>query len=256
MPLLRVYYTKDKMPIPTKLKRYQKDFDFSYSFGVYPTLELIRFQPQQILGVLIHSKGKNNQGIKKIKQISWDSGIELIEKDQLVEKLTPRGNTYAIGVFKKYPNQLDQRGNHIVLVHPSSMGNLGTIMRTMLAFGEKNLALIEPTADPYDPKTIRASMGSIFQMHVQSFQDFTAYKNSHDKHGLYPLMTDGSIDLPEMKFKEPYSLIFGEESSGLSEDFKEYGISVRIPQGSSVDSLNLALSVGIALYQSKIIAGS
>ena len=134
------------------------------------------------------------------------------------------------------------------------MGNLGTIMRTMLAFGERNLALIEPTADPFDPKTIRASMGSIFQIQFHSFQDFSAYKNRFKKHTLYPLMTNGSVNLPEVKFNEPYSLIFGEESSGLTEEFKEYGTSVRIPQSNSVDSLNLALSVGITLYQSRIIA--
>ena len=240
------------MPIPFKLKRYQKDFEFSYSFGVYPTLELIHFQPQQVLAVLIHSKGEENQGIQKIKQISLESDIELIEKDQLVEKLAPRGTTYAIGVFKKSPNQLEQRDNHIVLVHPSSMGNLGTIMRSMLAFGERNLASIEPAADPFDPKTIRASMGSIFRLNVQLFRDFATYKDRYKQHALYPLMTDGSVTLPEVQFKEPYSLIFGEESSGLSEEFREYGTSIRIPQSSSVDSLNLALSVGISLYQSRI----
>lgn len=242
------------MPIPSKLKRYQKDFEISYSFGVFPTLELIHYQPHHVMGVLIHSKGKDNQGIQKIKQISLDSGIDLIEKDHLVEKLAPRGNTFAIGVFQKYPHQIDQRGNHIVLVNPSSMGNLGTIMRSMLAFGERNLALIEPAADPFDPKTIRASMGSIFQTQVQSFNDFRSYKDKYERHNLYTLMTDGSVPLPEVDFKKPYSLIFGEESSGLPEEFKEYGMSIHIPQSSSVDSLNLALSVGITLYQSRIIA--
>jgi TrmH family RNA methyltransferase len=240
------------MPIPTKLKRYQKDFDFSYSFGVYPTLELIHFQPERVLGVLIHSRGEDNTGIQKIKQISLKLGIDLIQKDQLVEKIAPRGNTYAIGVFQKYPNQLNQLENHIVLVHPSSMGNLGTIMRSMLAFGERNLALIEPAADPFDPKTVRASMGSIFQLFVQSFQDFSTYREMNKKHALYPLMTDGSVSLPDVEFKKPYGLVFGEESSGLPEVFKEYGTSIRIPQSSSVDSLNLALSVGISLYQSRV----
>jgi TrmH family RNA methyltransferase len=240
------------MPLPSKLKRYQKDFEFSYSFGVYPTLELIHFQPQHVLGVLIHSKGKSNQGIQHIKKNALDSGIDVVEKDQLVEKLAPRGNTYAIGVFQKYHNDLIQLDNHIVLVHPSSMGNLGTIMRSMLAFGEGNLALIEPAADAFDPKTIRASMGSMFRLNVQSFQDFSMYRNRYNTHVLYSLMTDGEVELPEVEFRRPCSLIFGEESSGLPEEYKDYGTSVRIPQSHNVDSLNLALSVGISLYQSRI----
>jgi TrmH family RNA methyltransferase len=125
----------------------------------------------------------------------------------------------------------------------------------MLAFGNENLALIEPAADPFDPKTIRASMGSLFRLKVQSFPDFDNYRQRHRKHSLYPLMIDGSVSLPELDFKIPYTLIFGEESSGLSDEFRQYGTSVRIPQSSSVDSLNLALSVGISLYHSKIIAG-
>ena len=54
------------MSLNLKLKRYQKDFDHSYSFGVYPTLELLAYRPESVLAVLLHSKGLKNQGITKI----------------------------------------------------------------------------------------------------------------------------------------------------------------------------------------------
>ena len=240
------------MPLNLKLKRYQKDFDHSYCFGVYPTLELLTYQPESVLAVLLHSKGLKNQGITKIRNLCREQQIEIIENDNLVNKLASRGNTYAIGVFQKLNMDLDPAENHLVLVHPSSMGNLGTIMRTMLGYGKYNLALVEPAADPFDPKVIRASMGSVFQLKIKSFREFTDYWGSYADHSLYPLMTNGKIALPKIEFQPPYSLVFGEEASGLGDEYLQFGTSIRIPQQNAVDSLNLALSVGITLYHSWI----
>lgn len=232
-----------------KLKRYQKDFEFSYCLGVYPTLELINTRPESIQAVLLHSKGSFNKGIEKIRLLAANLRIEIIENDRLVEKLSVRGNTYAIGVFKKFHSDLDPNQNHLVLVNPSSMGNLGTIMRSMLGFGITDLALIEPTSDPFDPKVIRASMGALFHLRFQRFRSFTNYWGIHTKHTIFPFMTDGKIALPEISFDEPVGLVFGGEAPGLGEEYHQFGTSVRIPQADAVDSLNLAQSVGIALYQ-------
>lgn len=239
-----------------KLKRYQSDFEYSYSLGVYPTLELIVYQPQSVLQILLHSKGSKNKGVERIRQLAGNIQIEIQENDRLVEKLSQKGNTYAIGVFRKAPEKIKPRENHLVLVNPSSMGNLGTIMRTMLGFGYHDLAIVEPAADPSHPKVIRASMGASFQVRTQSFKSFAAYWGSHANHNLYPLMTDGKISLPEVVLDPPYTLVFGEEASGLGEEYHQYGTSLRIPQAEDVDSLNLALAVGITLYQGWIQAKS
>ncbi len=167
-----------------KLKRYQKDFEISYCLGVYPTLELINIRPDSVQAVLLHSKGSFNEGIEKIRLLAGNMQIEIIENDRLVEKLAVRGNTYAIGVFKKFYSELDPTLNHLVLVNPSSMGNLGTIMRTMLGFDFKDLAMIEPTSDPFDPKVIRASMGAIFHLQFQRFRSFTDYWGSQKTYDL------------------------------------------------------------------------
>ena len=232
-----------------KLKRYQKEFEISYCLGVYPTLELINSRPESIQAVLLHSKGSFNEGIEKIRLLAGDLQIEIIENDRLVEKLAVRGNTYAIGVFKKFHSELDPSQNHLVLVNPSSMGNLGTIMRSMLGFGIKDLALIEPTADPFNPKVVRASMGAVFQLRFQKFRSFTDYWGIQTKHAIFPFMTDGKIALPEVSFSKPASLVFGGEAPGLGEEYHQFGTSIRIPQADIVDSLNLALAVGITLYQ-------
>jgi len=238
------------MTLTQKLKRYARDFDHTYCFGVFPTLELIEHQPDKVLAILLHSKGINNLGVSKLRQACSKYQIDLIENDRLVDKLADKGNTYAIGVLNKYTSQLSFQENHIVLVNPSSMGNLGTITRSMLGYGYADLALIEPAADHFSPRTIRASMGALFQTRIMRFQSFPDYWGSYGDHQLYPMMTNGKISLPEVDFEDPHTLVFGSEASGLNDDFLDYGTSVRIPQNERIDSINLALSVGITMYHS------
>jgi len=231
------------------MKRYRSDFPHSYCPGVFPTLELLQQRPDLVQAVLLDSKGDQNRGIDKIKEICRKKKIEIIQNDKLVRKLSKRGNTYAIGVFRKEMSRLDQNSNHLVLVNPSGMGNLGTIMRTMLGFGFKDLALIEPAADPFDPRAVRASMGALFYLRIATYSAFSDYWGSYAAHNLYPLMTIGARALPSVQFKPPFTVIFGEEAAGLSADFTQYGTAVCIPQQDNIDSFNLAVSVGITLYQ-------
>lgn len=231
------------------LKRYRKDAEHSYTLGVFPTIEMLENQPGHSLGVVLHSGGDTNQGVKIIRQLCREHNLEVMENDRLVDKLATKGNTYAVGVFKKYTRSLERDQNHLVLVNPSGMGNLGTVLRTMLGFGYSQLAVIEPAADIFHPRVVRASMGAIFQINIQRFNAFSDYWGTFADHSLYPLMTDGEIQLDQAEFIPPFAVILGDESSGLEDQFHEYGTSVRIPQSRAVDSLNLALSAGICLYQ-------
>lgn len=231
-----------------RLKRYKKDFEHSYAFGVFPTLELLNHKPEATLKVLIHPKGVENQGIAQIQDICQKKGIPTEFQERTFERLEARENDYSIGVFSKNFPQLIKSANHVVLVNPSSMGNLGTIMRTMLGFGFFDLAIIEPAADHFDPKVVRAAMGSIFKLRIARFPNFPAYQREYSR-SFYTLMTDAKSKIGEIEFSPPCSLIFGNESRGLDNEFHALGENIRIPQNNDIDSFNLAISVGIALYQ-------
>jgi TrmH family RNA methyltransferase len=131
------------------------------------------------------------------------------------------------------------------------MGNLGTIIRTMLGFNYCDLAIIESAADIFHPEVVRASMGALFNIRFHRFSDFASYQEAFPRN-FYPMMTDGDVPLPFAKFKQPYGMIFGPENSGLPEEYRGYGTSINIPQSKYIDSLNLAVSVGITLYQINI----
>jgi len=231
-----------------KLRAYKKEFDYSYAIGVFPTLELLDARPEQVLQVLLSSQAGTNAGVAKIQRICAERNIPVEIADRAISRLSHSEKNYAIGILHKYEALLRPADNHLALVNPSDTGNLGTVIRAMLGFGLADLAVIRPAVDAFDPKVIRASMGAVFRIRFQYFDDFTAY-NRQFGHHLYPFMTDGQAVLGEVAFAEPFTLVFGNESAGLPAEFHQLGTSVRIPQTAQVDSLNLAVSVGIALYQ-------
>jgi TrmH family RNA methyltransferase len=231
----------------TKLRPYRKDADYSYAIGVFATLELLAHKSDEVQQVLLSSKGQANQGVTKISEICGERGIPVRIADAQVERLAGSEGNYAIGVFDKYETQLSAEANHLVLVNPSDAGNLGAIARTMLGFEMLDLAVIRPATDIWDPRTIRASMGAIFQLRCEYFGAFAEYRARFGQR-LYPLMTDGQQNLGEVRPEAPYALVFGNEGAGLGPEFHTLGDSVRIAHSQRIDSLNLAVSVGIALY--------
>jgi len=231
-----------------KLKKYQKKYNFSYSYGIYPTLDLLKCQKEHVLEVLFESGYKQNPGAVKIKDFCKKNSIKIRFNDRLIQKLSVKGNTYAIGVFKKYGSTLEKEKNHLVLHNPGNMGNLGTIIRTMVGFNMNNLAIIAPGADVFDPKVVRGSMGAFFQINFEYFNSLDHYKNTY-KNNFYPFVLKGKNELSKVKFKKPFSLVFGNEGAGLPSYYDNTQNSVYIKHTSKIDSLNLAVAVSLALYR-------
>lgn len=233
-----------------QLKPYKKDFQYTYTIGVFPTLELLTYKKEELLMVLLSTDGQENEGVKKIIDICNEQKIQIQINDKAINRISKKENTYAIGVFKKYEQRLEEQKNHVVLVNPSDMGNLGTIIRTILGFGIKNLAIIRPGVDIFDPKAIRASMGAMFKISFQYFDDFNSYQAAYSN-DIYTFMLNAKKSLPEVEVdrNRPFSLVFGNEGSGLGDEFTDIGTSIIIPHSNEIDSLNLSIAVGIATYE-------
>ncbi|MFC1718083.1 TrmH family RNA methyltransferase [Candidatus Poribacteria bacterium] len=231
-----------------QIKKYRKNFDYSYTLGVFPTIELLNSKEESVLKILIGSKGERNKGFLEIKEICRDRNVRFEVNDRLINRLSPKENCYAVGIFRKFQAPLKSGKNHLVLVNPGDMGNLGTIVRTMLGFCVDNLALIRPAVDIFDPKVIRSSMGAVFQISFQYFDSIYQYTEAFSN-SRYTFMTNGKTALDKVTFREPFSIVFGNESSGLPDEYLELGTSVNIPHDRNIDSLNLSISVGIGLYE-------
>ena len=233
-----------------RIKPYRKDFTYSYAEGVFPTIELIDHAPETVQRIIVSSKSARNSGVALLKEKCCAFGIPFREDDQTIARICPKGSVLAVGVFAKTKRSLDPAKHHAVFVNPSDMGNLGTLLRTAAAFGIFDAAVIEPAADYYDPKTIRASMGAFFQLRLRTFDTFDDYRALYPGRALYPFMLDGARPLDEVArcAHTPFSLVFGNEQSGLPSIFQTYGQSVFIPQSERIDSLNLSVAVSIGAY--------
>lgn len=231
-----------------QLKAYKKDLLHSYSFGVFPTLELLTHRPERALRVIAHSKGSLSHGLEEVRARCEAHRVPFEVNDRAVERLSHKGNVYVLGVFSKYKAPLSPDRNHLLLVNPSDHGNLGTIVRTMLGFGVRDLALISPAVDLFNPHVVRASMGATFAVNFRYFGSVDAYREARAHH-LYPFMLGAARKLGEVTFQTPYTLIFGPEGAGLPASYGTLGESVMIPQSPLVESLNLAVAVGVALYE-------
>lgn len=230
-----------------QIKPYKKKEAYSYTLGAFPTYELILNKPDKVWKVLVHS---DYTDIDSLSALCKQEEIPLEINDKLINRLSNKGNCYVIGIFSKYTCKLSYDKSHLVLVNPSNMGNLGTIIRTIVGFGVYDMAMILPGADIFDPKTVRASMGSLFKLDFQFFQSFDEYKNQYKNHDIYTFMLNGkkTLSIKDCPKTKLFSLVFGNEATGLDDSFLDVGTSIMIPQSPDVDSLNLTIAVGVGTY--------
>ena len=128
-----------------------------------------------------------------------------------MHRIARKGNEYVAGVFDKFPSGIRDE-NHIVLVDVRDMGNLGTILRTMVGFGFRDLVLIGNCCDLFHPRTVRSSMGALFQVRYALYSDFQTYAAEFSR-PMFPFLLDRERSLPLTSVRPPkrYSLIFGNE---------------------------------------------
>lgn len=230
------------------MKKYDKKGELSYTLGTTLTLELLLKKVDVVTKVYVHSKQIKNETFNKIEEICKNNNIEIIYSDKIINSLSDKENCFIIGEFKKFDCELNYNENAVVLVNPSNSGNLGTIIRTMTGFNIKNLIIIRPAVDIFDPKVVRASMGALFNINFKYFDDFKEYKEKTNNK-FYPFMLKSSTKLQEIQKEKPYSLIFGNEATGLPDEYLNVGSSVRINHTKNIDSLNLDNAVSIAVYE-------
>src|SRR5690554_463734 len=129
-------------------------------------------------------------------------------------------------------------------------GNIGLIMRTAWAAGVKDLFFTPGTADPYSGKAVRASQGGLFnlRLHQRPLTDFLAWvKNVSvtcwvgDPHG--------GVNYHQADFRGPALFVLGHETQGPERAAREGGKGVKIPLPGGAESLNVAVSAGIFLYE-------
>ena len=227
------------------VKKYKKTDDISYALGATVTMELLNRRADCARCVYVSPKSEVSAVVDKARSIN----IPVIESEKAFNILSPKENCYVIGEFNKFETAVDKTRHHVVLVNPSNSGNLGTIMRDVAAFDCADLVIIRPAVYNVDPKTVRASMGAVFNIGMQCYDSFEQYIKDHGDREVMPFMLNGKpFGKTAFDTTKKYALVFGNEATGLPESYSKYN-AVRIEQSEKVDSLNLSVAVSVALYK-------
>ena len=140
----------------------------------------------------------------------------------------------------------------ILLEDLQDPGNGGTILRTADAAGADGILCSKGTVDFYSPKTVRASMGSIFHLPVVQVEDFTQGILRLQEKGIRVLAAhlQGSKPHFEADFTGGCGIMIGNEGNGLTDTAADAANErVRIPQPGRAESLNASVAAGILIYE-------
>ncbi|HEY4356861.1 MAG TPA: RNA methyltransferase [Acidobacteriaceae bacterium] len=128
---------------------------------------------------------------------------------------------------------------------------MGTIIRTAEAAGVSGLLMLSPNCDPYDPASVRATMGSLFS---QTLVRCSTHEFRHwirlNRVTVVASSPAGLMDFKALAYRFPAALLVGSEKRGLSEQLLETAdFVVRIPMHGGCDSLNAAVATGVLLFE-------
>ncbi len=183
----------------------------------------------------------------------YDIEKTLVTEDIITKLSNNKTNRGAIAVCRYEPLSVNLNlvNKIVVLENINNPGNLGTIIRTALAFGFDAVITTGNSVFVYNDKVIRSAQGALFKMPVMQLKDYEFLKEFKPYKFL---LSESSKNIDDIVIdSDKYALVFGNEANGISEDLKAnwIGEDIMIPINTKVESLNLSIAAGIAINKLK-----
>jgi RNA methyltransferase, TrmH family len=177
--------------------------------------------------------------------------------DALFQEIASTESPQGVIALVKPPTwTLDQalRGQALAVVLDGLQepGNAGAILRAAEAFGASGAIFLKGSVNPYNPKAMRASAGSIFRLPlVHSLDESVLYAALDQKRiTLYAALPGSGADISAVDFTAKCALVIGSEGRGVGAEIARKATPIRIPT-TGVESLNAAVAAGILLYEAR-----
>ncbi|MGN1299674.1 MAG: TrmH family RNA methyltransferase [Candidatus Scatovivens sp.] len=155
-------------------------------------------------------------------------------------------------VEKNKSSEIDYKDDFFVILDDiQDPGNIGTILRTADSINLKQIIVSDKTADAFNPKVVRSTMGAIFRVNVIVVDDLTKTVRELKKHKVKIYATDLGTDksIYDVNYKKT-AIIIGNESKGVSEKLLNIADErIKIPMTGKTESLNAGVATGIILYE-------
>jgi TrmH family RNA methyltransferase len=179
----------------------------------------------------------------------WESSEEMLQK--LCDTTTPQPVVACARMREiAWPAAFVNGRRWLVLSDVSDPGNVGTLLRAAEAFGWDGVLCSGNTSDLYNPKVIRAAMGSAFRLPVQQVEKQVLLSFFEGNGVTSVASTPGSGDTPPFAtLPAKLALVMGNEAHGLDEAWLAHtAMRVQLPMAAHIDSLNVAVAGGILLF--------
>ena len=184
-----------------------------------------------------------------VEVFSLDGSDGTIVSEAVMRKLSGlKSVAKVLGIAKK-PENTQIKGNILMLDGIQDPGNLGTIIRSAVAFNIDTIVASLDTVDVYNTKTLRSSEGMIFNINYVTADLENIIKNLKD-YNVYVTNVLNGESLDDIETKGNYALIVGNEGSGVRKNIQELATNtLYIPMNDKCESLNVAIATSIILYE-------
>lgn len=171
--------------------------------------------------------------------------------DSITDVKNPQG-VMAVMNQKEKQTKIDYKQDVIVILdNIQDPGNMGTILRTVDSVGLNQIIISKNSADVYNTKVIRSTMGAIFRINIIESDDLTKTLKTVQKNGFTVMTTD--LHAQESIYDIEYSktaIIIGNEANGVSKELLQIADKrIKIPMLGKTESLNASVATGIILYE-------
>ena len=171
--------------------------------------------------------------------------------DLISDVQTPQG-MLAVIEKENSEDKIDYTEDVIVVLDGiQDPGNLGTILRTIDSVGLKQVIVSKETADSYNPKVVRSTMGAIFRVKVIESNNILETLKNMKKHK-YKIMAT-SLETSHSIYDVDYNkkvIVIGNEANGVSKEILDYADEkIKIPMLGKTESLNASVATGVILYE-------
>lgn len=229
--------------------------------GIFLTegFKLFQEAPEASIREVYLSEGvlQRSETDTSLKEKLQRTGYETVSSDifqKMSDTSTPQG---ILCVVRRLEYTLDQLLDApapllVVLENLQDPGNLGTILRTGEGAGVTGVILGKETVDIYNPKTIRATMGSIFRVPFVCVEDLAETVAAIRSRGIktYAAHLSGQSCYDSFYFQKGTAFLIGNEGNGLSPEITALADGLlRIPMEGKVESLNAAVATALLIYE-------
>jgi TrmH family RNA methyltransferase len=230
-------------------RRFRTGDPTSLAIGLWPVLEALRHRPRAVERVAWHPDLAADERARLL-AAARAAGVPAEEDATAVARARRAGTALVVARVRRPDEALDDARDHVVLLQPAHAGNVGAALRTALGFGLRDVALVGGRVDPWSPHVLRASQGAAFALRHRAWGTWAGYRAAHPDHAVVAVTTPApdAVPLAALAPPSPAAWTFGPEGGAFPAEALPGAWRTTIPQDPELESHNLAVAVGIALY--------